>query len=48
MRRFRFNLGKLKGLNFGLDNWLMGGVDIPMSGPRPWDATYRFTYIKNF
>jgi hypothetical protein len=44
----RFNLGKLPGLKFGLDNWLMGGVDIPVAGPKPWDATYRFTYIKNF
>jgi hypothetical protein len=44
----RFNLGKLPGIKLGLDNWLMGGVDIPVSGPKPWDATYRFTYIKNF
>jgi hypothetical protein len=44
----RFNLGKLKGPVFGLDNWLMGGVDIPLAGPHPWDATYRLTYIKNF
>jgi hypothetical protein len=44
----RFNLGKLPGIKLGIDNWLMGGVDIPVSGPRPWDATYRFTYIKNF
>jgi hypothetical protein len=44
----RFNLGKFSGVKFGLDNWLMAGVDIPLSGPRPWDATYRFTYIKNF
>jgi hypothetical protein len=44
----RFNLGKLKGLNFGIDNWIMGGVDIPVSGPKPYDAIYRLTYIKNF
>jgi hypothetical protein len=44
----RFNLGKLPGIKFGLDNWLIGGVDIPVAGPKPWDATYRFTYIKNF
>lgn len=45
---FRFNLGKCEHLKFGRDNWLMGGVDIPVSGPKPWDAIYRFTYIKNF
>ena len=44
----RFNLGTIPGLKFGLDNWLMFGTDIPLSGPRPWDATFRFTYIKNF
>ncbi len=44
----RFNLGKLGWPNFGLDNWLMGGADIPLSGPKPWNAIYRFTYIKNF
>jgi hypothetical protein len=44
----RFNLGKIPGVKFGIDNWLMFGVDIPVSGPRPWDATFRFTYIKNF
>jgi hypothetical protein len=44
----RFNLGTMPGVKFGIDNWLMGGVDIPVSGPRPWDATFRFTYIKNF
>jgi hypothetical protein len=44
----RFNLGKLPGIQFGLDNWLMGGVDIPIAGPKPYVAIYRFTYIKNF
>jgi hypothetical protein len=44
----RFNLGTVPGLKIGIDNWLMFGVDIPLSGPRPWDATFRFTYIKNF
>lgn len=44
----RFNLGKLPGVKLGLDNWVMGGVDIPVAGPHPWDATYRLTYIKNF
>jgi hypothetical protein len=44
----RFNLGKLGWPGFGLDNWVMGGVDIPVSGPHPWDAIYRLTYIKNF
>jgi hypothetical protein len=45
---FRFNLGALKGLNLGLDNWIMRGVDIPLAGAKPWDAIYRLTYIKNF
>jgi len=44
----RFNLGKIMGARFGIDNWLMGGVDIPLSGPKPYDAIYRFTYITNF
>jgi hypothetical protein len=38
----------MPGVKFGIDNWLMFGVDVPVSGPRPWDATFRFTYIKNF
>ena len=44
----RFNLGKVQGVKLGLDNWLMFGVDVPVAGPPPYDATYRFTYIKNF
>ncbi len=44
----RFNLGKLPGIKLGVDNWLMGGVDIPVAGPTPESAIYRFTYIKNF
>jgi hypothetical protein len=44
----RFNLGKPKWNNIGIDNWLMGGIDIPVAGPRPESAIYRFTYIKNF
>ncbi len=44
----RFNLGKFEGVKFGKDNWLLWGVDIPVAGPKPWDAIYRFTYIKNF
>jgi hypothetical protein len=44
----RFNLGKINCARFGIDNWLMGGVDIPLTGPRPYDAIYRFTYITNF
>jgi hypothetical protein len=45
---FRFNLGKASWPGFGLDNWLMLGTDIPVAGPKPWNAIYRFTYIKNF
>ncbi len=44
----RFNLGKVQGVKLGLDNWLMFGVDVPVAGPIPYDAVYRFTYIKNF
>jgi hypothetical protein len=44
----RFNLGTVPGWHFGIDNWQMAGVDIPLNGRRPWDATFRFTYIKNF
>jgi hypothetical protein len=44
----RFNLGKPGWPGFGLDNWVMFGTDMPVSGPKPWDAIYRFTYIKNF
>jgi hypothetical protein len=44
----RFNLGKLPGIKFGIDNWILFGTDIPVSGPVPWAATYRLTYIKNF
>jgi hypothetical protein len=44
----RFNLGKLEELRFGRDNWILLGVDLPLAGPRPWDAIYRFTYITNF
>jgi hypothetical protein len=44
----RFNLGKAKWNNIGIDNSIMFGVDLPVSGPRAVDAIYRFTYIKNF
>ena len=44
----KFNLGKLQGVRFGKDNWLLFGADIPVVGPTPWDTTYRFSYIKNF
>jgi hypothetical protein len=44
----RFNLGKPKWNNIGIDNWLMFGVDVPVAGPRAESAIYRFTYIKNF
>jgi hypothetical protein len=44
----RFNLGKSDRVHFGKDNWILLGVDIPVSGPRPYDAIYRFSYIKNF
>jgi hypothetical protein len=44
----RFNLGKIMGARFGIDNWIMGGVDIPVTGPKPYDAIYRLTYITNF
>lgn len=44
----RFNLGKIPGLKMGIDNSILFGVDLPVSGPVPWTAAYRFTYIKNF
>jgi len=44
----RFNLGKSDRVKFGKDNWLLFGVDIPVAGPKPWDAIYRVSYIKNF
>jgi hypothetical protein len=44
----RFNLGKVDRLNIGKDNCILFGTDIPVSGYQPWDALYRFTYIKNF
>jgi hypothetical protein len=44
----RFNLGKSDSNNIGKDNWIMLGTDIPVSDYKPWDALYRFTYIKNF
>ena len=44
----RFNLGKSEGVKMGKDNWVMLGTDIPISDYKPWDAIYRFTYIKNF
>jgi hypothetical protein len=44
----RLNLGKSDHVNFGKDNWILFGVDIPVSGPRPYDAIYRLSYIKNF
>ncbi len=44
----RFNLGKSDRVKFGKDNWILFGVDLPVAGPRPYDAICRFTYIKNF
>jgi hypothetical protein len=44
----RFNLGKSDRVRFGKDNWLLFGADIPISGPRPYDVGWRFSYIKNF
>jgi len=44
----RFNLGKSDRVKMGKDNWIMMGTDIPISDYHPWDAIYRFTYIKNF
>jgi hypothetical protein len=44
----RFNLGKSDRVKFGKDNWLLFGADIPVSGPRPNDVVWRFSYIKNF
>ena len=46
--RVRFNLGKVQGVKLGLDNWLLFGLDVPVAGPIPYDAVYRFTNTKNF
>ena len=35
-------------LTLGHGNVLMGGVDLPVSTPHAFDATYRLTYIYNF
>ncbi len=44
----RFNLGKPHWPGMGIDNSVLFGVDIPVSGPKPWECVYRLTYIKNF
>ena len=45
----RFNFGNpCKCAKMGLTNAVMFGTDIPVSEYRPWDAIYRFTYIKCF
>jgi hypothetical protein len=44
----RLNLGTSSHLKMGKDNCLLFGVDLPLSDPKPWDAIYRFSYIKNF
>jgi len=44
----RFNLGKPKWNNIGIDNSILFGTDIPVAGPRAENAIFRFTYIKNF
>jgi hypothetical protein len=44
----RFNLGKFTNIQFGKDNWILIGADLPVVGPRPWDVLYRVSYIVNF
>ena len=44
----RFNFGTCKAAKLGLTNAIIMGTDIPVSEYHPWDATYRFTYIKCF
>jgi hypothetical protein len=43
----RFNLGGTPGLRV-TNNWIVFGVDIPVAGPKPYDAIFRLTYITNF
>jgi hypothetical protein len=43
----RFNLGACEDVRLR-DNWILLGVDVPVSGPRPWDSLFRFSYITNF
>jgi hypothetical protein len=45
---FRFNFGTCKEMKMGSSNAVIMGTDIPVSEYHPWDATYRFTYIKCF
>jgi hypothetical protein len=45
----RFNLGATKGVvpsNSG--NHILFGPEIPVSEPRPYNVTYRLTYIMTF
>ncbi len=42
----RFNFGKCDRIKMGSDNAVIIGADIPLSEYRPWDSTFRFTYIK--
>jgi hypothetical protein len=44
----RFNLGAPKNITGPLGNWILVGVDIPVTGPRPYDANLRLTYILTF
>ena len=44
----RFNFGPCDRIKMGSSNAVIFGTDIPVSEYRPWDATYRFTYIKYF
>ncbi|MGO9115877.1 MAG: hypothetical protein ACLP9L_42265 [Thermoguttaceae bacterium] len=44
----RFNFGTCKEAKLGTTNAVIMGTDIPVSEYHPWDATYRFTYIKCF
>ncbi len=44
----RLNFNKVGDIKLGGANSLLFGTDIPVSEYRPWDATYRLSYIKCF
>jgi len=44
----RFNLGTPKNITGPLGNWILLGLDIPVTGPKPYDTDLRLTYILTF
>jgi hypothetical protein len=44
----RFDLGRMSGMTGPLGNWILLGMDIPVTGPKPYDTDLRLTYILTF